>query len=40
MIHAKNFLEHDDAWSITARGYGKVAVELASIEGFDCCHDF
>ncbi len=37
-VDAEDLLEHDDAWSITARGQGKVAVELAAVEGFDCDH--
>src|SRR5215212_1043300 len=37
-VDTKDFLEHDDARSITARRQCKVAVELAAIERFDLDH--
>jgi hypothetical protein len=36
LIYAEDFLEHDDAWTITTCGCGHVGVELAAVEGFDC----
>src|SRR6185295_15803916 len=37
-VDAKNFLQHDDTWSIPTRRQGKIAVELAAIERLDCNH--
>src|SRR6185503_11033511 len=38
LIDTKDLLEHDDAWSITARRQGNVGVKLPTIKRFDFHH--
>src|SRR2546423_10185686 len=38
VVDSVDLLKHDDAWSITTRGQGKVGVELTAIQGLNHDH--